>query len=71
MASASIKLEHQILEKLDRLEKEVEEIREHMIDADTILTIEEKRLLDESLVHEKESSLISLEDIEDARRKTG
>jgi len=71
MASTSIKFEQQILKKLDKLEREVEEIREHMVDTDTILTFEERRLLDESFVHEKEGVLISLEDVEDARRKTG
>ncbi len=63
------KLEQKIMEKLDKIEREVEEIKEHMVDADVILTDEEKKLLDESLVHEKEGSLVSLEDIEHARNK--
>jgi len=58
-----------IIKKLDKLEKEIKYIREHMVDADTILTSEERKLLDESIVHEKEGSLVSLEDLENVRNK--
>ena len=63
------KLEQKIMKKLDKIEKEVEEIWEHMVDVDSILTEEEKKLLDESLVHEKEGSLVSLEEVENVRNK--
>jgi threonine aldolase len=62
-------VEQKILEKLDFLSKEVEDIREHMVDVDVILSMEEKKLLIESLKHEKEGKLISLEDLENVRRK--
>jgi len=53
------------------IKKEINDIKEHMVDVDTILTEEEKRLLDESVKHEKEGKLISLEELENARNKTG
>ena len=62
-------INQQILEKLTRLEKEVGEIREHMVDVDVILTEEERILLDKSLKHEKEGKLISLKEIENVRNK--
>ena len=40
-----------------------------MIDADAILTEEEKRMLDESVKHEREGKLVSLEAIKDVRNK--
>ena len=60
-------VELQILQKLEGIQKEVEEIKEHMVDADVILTEEERHLLDESVKHEKEGKLVSLEELEDAR----
>ena len=63
-------VEQKILEKLDVIEKELEDIREHMVDVDTILTVEERRLLDESIKHEKDGTLVSLEDVENVRNKT-
>ena len=59
-----MEIEQQILEKLNRIEKEIKDIREHMVDVDIILSEEEIRLLDESIKHEKEGKLISLEEIE-------
>lgn len=66
-----MKAEQQILKKLGKIEKKIEEIKEHMVDADTILTEEERRLLDESIKHEKEGKLISLEELENVRNKAG
>lgn len=59
--------EQQVLQKLERIEEEIKDIKEHMVDVDTILTEEEKRLLDESIKHEKEEKLVSLEDIKCSR----
>ncbi len=42
-----------------------------MVDADTILTGEERRLLDESIIHEKEGKLASLEELKNVRNKSG
>ncbi|HIJ98213.1 TPA: hypothetical protein H1009_03940 [archaeon] len=64
-----MQLEQKILKKLDKIEKEVEEIKAHMVDVDVILTEDEKKLLDESLVHEKEGSLVSLGEVENVRNK--
>ncbi len=54
-----MKAEQQILEKLNKIEKELEDIRKHMVDVDSILTEEERRLLNESIEHEKRGKLIS------------
>ena len=62
-------VEQKILEKLDFLSKEIEEIKEHMVDVDVILSEEERRLLDASVKHEKEDKLVSLEELENVRRK--
>ncbi len=64
-----VAVEQKILEKLDFLTSEVEEIKERMVDVDVILSEEERRLLDESLKHEKEGKLVSLEELENVRRK--
>ena len=58
-----------IIKKLDKIEKEIGYIKDHMVDADTILTNEERKLLDESIQHEKEGTLVSLVDLEDVRNK--
>ncbi len=64
-------LEQQILRKLDKIEQNVEQIKEYMVDRDMVLTEEERKRLDESFKHEKEGTLISLEELKDARNKTG
>ena len=40
-----------------------------MVDADTILTTEEKKLLDQSIENEKAGKLTSLEELENVRDK--
>ena len=65
-----MKSEQLILEKLEKIEKEVGEIKEHMVDVDTILTAEERIMIDDSIKHEKDGKLVSLEDIENVRNKT-
>lgn len=64
-----MKGEQVILQKLENIEKNVEEIKQHMVDVDTILTAEERVMLDESIKHEKEGKLVSLKDIENVRNK--
>lgn len=54
-----MKTEQLILEKLEKIEKNVEDIKEHMVDVDTILTTEERILLDQSIKNEKEGKLVS------------
>ncbi len=58
-----------ILEKLNSIQSELGYIKEHMIDRDTILTEEEKLMINASIKHEKEGKLVSLEDIENVRNK--
>lgn len=48
---------------LQTLKKEIKEIKKHMVDVDTILTAEEKRLVDESIQEEKKGKLIGLDEV--------
>jgi len=56
----------QIIERLDRIEKTLKDIQETITDPDTILTEEERELLDQSVINQREGKLISSEDL---RRK--
>ena len=58
----------EIMDKLNEIQSELEYIKEHMVDADTILTEEDKVLLEESYENEKAGKLISSEDL---RKKLG
>ena len=58
-----MKTEQLILEKLEKIEKKVENIEEHMVDVDTILTEEERNLLDWSVKNEKEGRLVSSKEL--------
>lgn len=62
--------QHNIVSRLDRIEKTLKFIQENMIDVDVILTEEEKRMLDESVKNEKSGKLVSLEEIRNVRNKT-
>ena len=55
--------EQLILKKLEKIEKEVGEIRENMPDKDMFLTSEEELLLEESYENEKKGNLISSEEL--------
>lgn len=57
-----------IINRLDRIEKTLEEIKETLVDPDTILTDEERELLDQSVINQREGKLISSKDL---RRKFG
>ncbi len=61
--------EQQILNKLEKIEREIMEIKEHTIDVDTIITEEERKLLDESIEHEKKGKQISLDELKNVRNK--
>ncbi len=54
-------VEKQILQELKGIKEELNEIKDHMVDVDTILTKEEHILLDESIRNEKEGKLVQLE----------
>ncbi|MDP2673158.1 MAG: hypothetical protein Q8O84_05075 [Nanoarchaeota archaeon] len=55
--------------RLDRIEKTLKYIQENMIDADVILSEEERRMLDDSVENEKSGKLVSLEEIKNVRNK--
>ncbi len=63
-----MKAEQQILEKLEKIEKEVGDIREHMVDVDSILTPAEEMDLEESLQELKEEKTVSLATIKRERK---
>lgn len=58
-----------IQEELKAIRNDLSYLKEHMVDVDVILSEEERRLLNESLKHEKEGKLVSLEELENARHK--
>ena len=62
--------QEEIINRLNKIEKMLEHIKENMIDADTILTQEEKKMLDESVINEKKGRLVSFERIKNVRNKT-
>ena len=57
----------QILDELKFIKEELHYIKVHMVDADTILTAEEKQLLEESIKNEKAGRLTSLEELKNVR----
>ena len=56
-----MKSEHIILEKLEKIEKDVVEIREHMVDVDAIMTKEDYEALSEYRKEKVGGRLISHE----------
>ena len=59
---SEVDLSSRIFDELTFIKAELNEIKEHMVDIDTIISEEERRLVHESLIHEKEGKLISLTD---------
>lgn len=57
--------EKKVIEELNFIKKQIGEIREHMVDVDTILTWEEKELLEASFRNEDEGKLKTLEKLEE------
>jgi hypothetical protein len=57
-----VNLEGRIFRDLEFIKAELISIKEHMVDADTILSEEEKMLVKESFEHEKEGKLLSISD---------
>ncbi|CAG0978791.1 hypothetical protein METP3_01948 [Methanosarcinales archaeon] len=62
MIMSEVDFERRIFHELDSIRAELKDIREHMVDADTILTEEERNLVEESFKHEKQGKLVSLSD---------
>ena len=59
---SEVDLSSRIFDELTFIKAELNEIKEHMVDVDAIISEEERRLVHESLIHEKEGKLISLTD---------
>ncbi|MCZ7402536.1 MAG: hypothetical protein O8C61_09970 [Candidatus Methanoperedens sp.] len=57
-----VNLEGRIFRDLEFIKAELISIKEHMVDADTFLSEEEKMLVKESFEHEKEGKLLSISD---------
>lgn len=53
-----------VLKKLDTIQTELDYIKEHMVDVDTLLTPEEEERLEESLKEFREGKTTSLGDFE-------
>jgi len=62
---SEVDLSSRIFDELTFIKAELNEIKEHMVDVDTIISEEERRLVHESLIHEKEGKLISLTDFKE------
>lgn len=56
-----------ILEELSSIKKQLGEIREHMVDIDSLLTAEEQELVLKSIENEVRGKLISLNKFEEMR----
>jgi len=57
---SEVDFEKKVFDELASIKAELDEIKEHMVDADTILSEEEKVIVDESFKHEKEGKLVSI-----------
>jgi len=57
-------MEREILVELKNIKKDIEYIKTHMVNADTILTPEEEKRLDESIKAYKQGDVISLDEFE-------
>jgi hypothetical protein len=53
----------QILKELKEIKEEIEFIKENMPDREMFLTVEERQLLEESYINEKNNELISGRDL--------
>ena len=62
-------IEKEIWEELKVIRRELEYIKEHMVDVDMVLTQEEERIVDESLREFEEGEATKLEDFEKELRK--
>ena len=66
MTSETVDL-RQISQDLKAIREDLDYIKGHMIDMDTILSSEDKKLLDESFENEKSGNLTSLKELENVR----
>ena len=61
----------QILTELKAIKQELHYIKAHMVDIDTLLTAEERVLLDESIKNEMRGKLTPLEELKNVRNRAG
>ena len=52
------------MKELKEIKREIEYIKEHMIDSDFILSVEEEKILEESMKEFEEGKAVKLEDFE-------
>lgn len=60
---AQVLIPKEVVRELKAIRRDLDYIKEHMVDADTLLTEEERRLIDESMRHEKKGELVSLKSV--------
>ena len=63
MTSGTVNVQ-QMTEELKAIRADLDYIKEHMVDVDTILTPEEEERLDEAIEEYKSGKAVSLEDFE-------
>ena len=61
------KVDKKIFEELDYIKKQLAEIKEHMVDIDSLLTSEEKELVLESFENEEKGKLAPFNGVEKMR----
>lgn len=61
------KIDKKIFEELNFIKKQLAEIKEHMVDIDTLLTAEEKELVFRSFENEAKGILVPLKRLEEMR----
>ncbi|MDD3248097.1 MAG: hypothetical protein PHF18_14795 [Methanosarcina sp.] len=61
------KIDKKILEELNLIKKQLGEIKEHMVDIDSLLTAEEKDLVFRSFENESRGKIIPFKKLEEMR----
>ncbi len=61
------KIEKKLFEELNFIKKQLGEIKEHMVDMDSLLTAEEKELVLKSFENEAKGKLVPLSRFEETR----
>lgn len=61
------KIDKKIFEELNFIKKQLAEIKEHMVDIDSLLTAEEKELVFRSFENEAKGRLVPLKKLEEMR----
>lgn len=61
------KVEKKLFEELNFIKKQLGEIKEHMVDIDSLLTAEEKELVFKSFENETRGKLVPLSRLEEIR----